>query len=527
MLRCSGVEASYGRVQILFGVDLAVERGEIVALLGTNGAGKSTLLRCVSGLMDVDNGFVEFDGQEIGRGGPQALAGRGVALMPGGRGVFPGLSVEENLRLSAWMLRTKTAVRSEARKRMLEKFPVLATRLSQRAGSLSGGEQQMLSLAMALMVTPELLLIDELSLGLSPSVVGHLLDVLRTLHEGGTTIVLVEQSVNVALEIAQRAVFMEKGEVRFTGPVADLLGRDDLLRSVFIEGSSQRNTLRLSPESVGPSELQTQSENNQQVALRCVDVSKHFGGLCAVNAVDVSIGVGEVVGLVGHNGAGKTTLMDLISGFQSLDEGAIVLGAMDIGGMSPHQRALSGLGRTFQEARLFPSLSVKETLCVALERYLESRSLIAAGFHLPASIDSEYEAAMRADELIELMGLGQVQEKLVGELSTGTRRILELACVMAQEPRILLLDEPSAGVAQRETEAMGPLLLRVQAEVGCSMLIIEHDMPLLSSVCDRLIALELGEVIAEGVPRDVLSHPRVISSYLGSDHVSINRSGPI
>ena len=131
----------------------------------------------------------------------------------------------------------------------------------------------------------------------------------------------------------------------------------------------------------------------------------------------------------------------------------------------------------------------------------------------------------RVEELVTLMGLDAFHDKLTGELSTGTRRIVDLACVMAQEPRVLMLDEPSAGVAQRETEALGPLLLRVREHTGCSVLIIEHDMPLLSSICDRMIALELGGVIAEGPPKEVLEHPRVIESYLGTEDSAVQRSG--
>jgi branched-chain amino acid transport system ATP-binding protein len=151
--------------------------------------------------------------------------------------------------------------------------------------------------------------------------------------------------------------------------------------------------------------------------------------------------------------------------------------------------------------------------------------MVAAGLRLPASLDSEADVAEKAEVLVELMGLGAFREKLVGELSTGTRRIVELACVLAQEPGVLLLDEPSGGVAQRETEAMGPLLIRVQQHTGCSILVVEHDMPLLTAICDRMIALELGEVIAEGTPAEVLDHPAVIESYLGTDESTIKRSG--
>src|SRR5947209_14067912 len=151
--------------------------------------------------------------------------------------------------------------------------------------------------------------------------------------------------------------------------------------------------------------------------------------------------------------------------------------------------------------------------------------MVAAAFQLPASFESEMAVLAKVEELVWLMGLDAFNDKLTGELSTGTRRIVDLACVMAQEPRVLMLDEPSAGVAQRETEALGPLLLRVRERTGCSILVIEHDMPLLSAVCDRMVALELGAVIAEGTPKEVLEHPQVIESYLGTDESAINRSG--
>ncbi len=236
-LRCQAVEVSYGPVQILFGIDLDVAEGEIVALLGTNGAGKSTLLKGITGLARVGGGSVEFDGKNITNKAPNTVAHLGLSLMPGGRGIFPTLTVEENLRLGAWLVRKNRAMATAARKRVLRLFPILDQRYNQQAGNLSGGEQQMLSLAMALMVTPKVLMIDELSLGLAPTIVAQLMDVVAMLHRDGTTIVVVEQSVNVALELAQRAVFLEKGEVRFSGPTAELLERPDILRSVFIAGA--------------------------------------------------------------------------------------------------------------------------------------------------------------------------------------------------------------------------------------------------------------------------------------------------
>jgi ABC-type branched-subunit amino acid transport system ATPase component len=203
----------------------------------------------------------------------------------------------------------------------------------------------------------------------------------------------------------------------------------------------------------------------------------------------------------------------------------VLLHGEDVTDWSASRRARAGLGRSFQDARLFPSLTVEETIAVALERHLESRDVAAAALHLPASYESELAAAERVDELVDVMGLGAFREKLVSELSTGSRRIVDLACILAQDPSVVLLDEPSSGIAQKETEALGPLLLRVREHTGCSMLVIEHDMALLSSICDEMVALELGAVIARGTPKAVLSHPRVIESYLGTEEKMIRRSG--
>jgi ABC-type branched-subunit amino acid transport system ATPase component/ABC-type branched-subunit amino acid transport system permease subunit len=541
VLSCQQVEVSYGPVQILFGVDLDVHEGEIVALLGTNGAGKSTLLKGASGLVKVGGGAVWLDGEAITGDQAETVARQGLSLMPGGRGVFPTLSVEENLRLGTWMIRKDHRAVHEAKARVLDLFPILRQRGHQQAGNLSGGEQQMLSLAMALMVKPKVLMIDELSLGLAPTVVTQLLQVVKLLHDTGTTIVVVEQSVNVALELAERAVFLEKGEVRFSGRTSDLLDRPDILRSVFIAGAGSVEGTVVTPDA-GPTDLHVHASASSALVmaepgkrippsaeapsiLECSGVRKTFGGITAVEDISLTLRDGEILGLIGHNGAGKTTFFDCVSGFLALDGGWIRLGGADIDTWPAHMRAVAGLGRTFQEARLFPSLTVAETIAVAQERHLRSRDMVAAGLRLPASLDSEADVAEKAELLVEMMGLAAFREKLVGELSTGTRRIVELACVLAQEPGVLLLDEPSGGVAQRETEAMGPLLMRVQQHTGCSILVVEHDMPLLTAICDRMIALELGEVIAEGTPAEVLEHPAVIESYLGTDESTINRSG--
>jgi ABC-type branched-subunit amino acid transport system ATPase component len=535
LLSCRGIDMAYGPVQILFDVDFDVAKGEIVALLGTNGAGKSTLLKGICGLVKPKRGSVVFNGEDVTNLAADVTTHRGISLMPGGKGVFPTLTVAENLRLAAWLIRKDSDRVEQAKSEVEELFPILRERSGQMAGNLSGGEQQMLALGGALMTRPELLMIDELSLGLAPTIVGQLLEVVREIHRRGTTIVIVEQSVNIALNLAERAVFMEKGEVRFTGPTSDLLDRPDILRSVFIAGASATPAADEEPEpaptsdspAIAAAPARQAPPEDAPVVLECAGVVKRFGGITAVNAVDLELRQGQILGLIGHNGAGKTTLMDCISGFLPIDDGRIRLRGVDVTDWAPHERARGGLGRSFQDALLYPSLTVAETIAVACERHLQSRDLVAAAFQLPASYESELQVKAKVDELIELMGIGAFRQKLTGELSTGSRRIVDLACILAQEPKMLMLDEPSGGVAQKETEALGPLLFRVVEHTGCSVLVIEHDMPLLRTICDDMVALELGGVIARGTPEEVLNHPAVVESYLGTDDSAINRSGAL
>lgn len=529
LLRCEGLDVYYGSVQILFDVDYTVDEGEIVALLGTNGAGKSTLLRAITGLTPPRRGKVWLDGREITGISPVDMAKAGVGFMPGGRAIFPGLTVGENLRMAAWLYRQDDARVEAGLARCLELFPALKPRLSEKAVLLSGGQQQMVALAQALLAEPRLLLIDELSLGLAPVVVGELLDVVRELRDQGVTIVLVEQSVNVALSVADRAVFMEKGEVRFTGPAGDLLERGDLLRSVFIQGTkkgvpgSNGDVSAGDQVSVVPDVRRDFSQ--APVVLHATGITKRFGGLTAVDHVDIDVHAGEIVGILGANGAGKTTLLDLLTGFVPVDSGQVRLEDADITNRAPELRAEAGLARSFQDARLFPGLTVAENLAVALEIFIPSRDPFAASLRLPAALLSEAMVTERVEHLIALLGLGAFRDKYVGQLSTGSRRIVELGSLLAQQAKVLMLDEPTAGIAQRESEAMGPLIKRIREATGVAIVIVEHDVPMLLSTCDRLVAMELGGVVADGDPSEVIQNDRVIASYLGTDEAAISRSG--
>ena len=234
MLQVSSVDFSYGHVQVLFDVGFEVRRGEVLALLGTNGAGKSTILRVIAGLGTPARGVVRLEGRTITYVSPERRGRLGIRLLPGGKGVFPQMTVRENLEMAAFVYRRDRADHDRRIARVHELFPALIERGDDGAGSLSGGQQQMLALAATLLHEPDVLLIDELSLGLSPIVVQQLLEVMERLKAEGTTIVIVEQSLNVALAVADRAVFLEKGQVRFEGDARELAERDDLARAVFL-----------------------------------------------------------------------------------------------------------------------------------------------------------------------------------------------------------------------------------------------------------------------------------------------------
>jgi branched-chain amino acid transport system ATP-binding protein len=554
LVLCRGLQVFYGNVQVLFDVDFEIGEGEIIALLGTNGAGKSTLLKAICGVVEADKGAVIFDGRDITHAPPREIAALGVGLVPGDHRVFPSLTVRENLRVAGWLERKDGGGAAARVTQVLDQFPVLRAQLDAPAGNLSGGQQQMLALGMSFLGRPRLLLIDELSLGLAPVMVEQLLPMIAAIRDRGTTVIIVEQSVNLALTIAETAYFMEKGEIRFHGPTAELLERPDILRSVFLEGAGAGpgrpaapqlpaggagagpagGPVPASPGAAGrparpaaaaPAAGPAGPEGPAPAALEVTGLRVRFGGIQAVGGVSLLAAPGEIVGIIGPNGAGKTTLFDLISGFTRTDAGRVMLGGRDLTGCGPDQRARSGLGRSFQDARLFPALTVEETVAVAMDRWVAVKDPLNPALHLPAAFDSEQAVRQRADELIELLSLGAFRTKFVHELSTGSRRVVDLACVLALRPSVVLLDEPSSGIAQRESEALVPLLLRLRDELGAALLVIEHDMPLVAAVADRLIALDQGLLIADGPPQDVLQDPVVVSSYLGDSAAVIARSG--
>ena len=284
--------------------------------------------------------------------------------------------------------------------------------------------------------------------------------------------------------------------------------------------SGAQTTARVRTLPVAPAE---QLRPPGSVLLDVQGLVKSFGGVRAVRGVSFDVRAGETLGLIGPNGAGKTTTFELLGGFTRADAGRVRFEGQDITSLGPEARGRLGLIRSFQDAALFPTLTVKETVRLALERQYPT-SLTASILGLPAG---EREKNALTNELLGFMGLDKYRSSQIGELSTGTRRITEIACLVALRPTLLLLDEPSSGVAQRETEALGVLLEELKRELKLSLVIIEHDIPLIMGISDRIVAMADGEVIASGTPQHVRNHPRVVEAYLGGTVAAIERSGTV
>jgi branched-chain amino acid transport system ATP-binding protein len=233
LLSIKGVHAGYGDVPVLWGIDLEITRGEIACLVGSNGAGKTTLMRTISGLVRATSGSIAFAGKELAAAEPGLVLAAGIAHVPEGRRLFSAMSIRDNLMMGAYLRRDGPAAIAADLERMFAMFPILAQRRHQDAGTLSGGEQQMCAIARGLMGAPKMLLIDELSLGLAPAVVDQLCDALRTLNRGGLTLLVVEQDVATALELAQHAFVMDTGRITRSGDSA-VLANDPAIREAYL-----------------------------------------------------------------------------------------------------------------------------------------------------------------------------------------------------------------------------------------------------------------------------------------------------
>ncbi len=519
------LDVHYDAVQILFNVDFEVDEGEIIALLGTNGAGKSTLLRAISGLTQASNGAIFFDGEDITFLPPSAHAAKGIVQVPGGKGVFPQLTVAENLRLAAWLFRRDADYVKAATESVLERFPVLRDTLGragrQPLGRRAADADARPGVPVATPTPDDRRAVARPGPGDRRAAARHRAGDRRERHH----------------DHPRRAV-RERRPHR--GPAGRVHGegRGPLLRAHRRAAEPPRHPPSRLPQGhgrrriVGRVRAAPGVDPTRRRAARCCALSSPASA--SASAASTSSTASTSCSRRARSWASSVRTARArprCSTSSPASSPPTKARSACSARTSPTWRPTSGpssvscdrsrtpaCSRRSRSTRTSPSPSTGTST---------SRSTIGAALHLPSVAKAERTIAKRVDRLIRLMNLEELQDKFVRELSTGSRRIVDLACVLACDPKVLLLDEPSSGIAQRETEELGPLLQRIRCETGCAMLLIEHDMPLISAVSDELIALDLGTTSTRGPAADVLEHPRVVESYLGTSDEAINRSGDL
>jgi len=250
-----------------------------------------------------------------------------------------------------------------------------------------------------------------------------------------------------------------------------------------------------------------------------------FGGVKAVDHVSAMLEPGTIVGLIGANGSGKTTLLDTVSGIVRATEGSILLDGEDLSDFLPEERAGLGIVRSFQDCRLYPELSVVDTLLLS-EDARHRVGVLSTTLQMPWARRSELSKRRAVDQVIASFGLDRFRDHPTAHLSTGTRRVVDLASIVLASPRLLLLDEPTAGIAQREAEAFIPLLKRLHEFTGSTILVVEHDVPLVFELCSHVIVMQTGGVVAAGSPDVVRQDPRALAAYLGASDEALHVTGP-
>lgn len=520
VLEVRDLHVRYGvGVAALRGTSLRLGRGEIVALLGPNGAGKTTMARCVTGLLGLHGGSIVsgdilVDGEQVRGHSAGRLVRAGVSQVLEGRQTVAELTVEENLRIGGYSAGGRRKELAATLEHVLDLFPVLRRRYRDQAGYLSGGEQQMLVIGRALMQRPKILLLDEPSLGLSPKMAEKINSLIRRINADGTSILLIEQNAATALELSSHAYLLESGEIALEGRSADLV-RNDHVQGAYLGGGKSGRSYRSTAQVAEYPPIRDESAAGPHLAVD--GLTLRIGGVTVLDDVSFTVGKGELFAVIGPNGAGKTSLLNSLSGFYRPQEGTVRFAGTSVIGRSPADIARLGCARTFQNLALFDHLPVIDNVMVGRERFRRSGALTSALWRGRARKE-ERSAREFCSELIDMVGLSKWRDRQAGVLPYGLRKRVELARALALEPRLLLLDEPVAGMNFDETAELMSYVVRARSEFELTVLLVEHDLHLVMDLADRVLCLDFGHPLVVDVPEVVSADPAVITAYLGATH---------